>query len=99
MFVAVQDTVGRAARSVAHAPWLCHPAACYINNLYITKTDFLALADSHLLQLIVDKAQSQDSKRIWTVPWSLLKWIWPVAVLLIASCLFAPTFLLCECYL
>lgn len=46
MFFATYNITSRSAKSNAIAIWLCQPAVCYINYLYITKTDVLALADS-----------------------------------------------------
>lgn len=47
MFVPMYGIAGRSAKSnTVTTILLCHPGVEYINNLYITKTDFLSLADS-----------------------------------------------------
>lgn len=47
MFVPMYGIAGRSAKSnTVTTILLCHPGVQYINNLYITKTDFLSLADS-----------------------------------------------------
>lgn len=47
MFVPMYDIAGRSAKSNTDTTiLLCHPGEQYINNLYITETDLLSLADS-----------------------------------------------------